>query len=173
MKNLIDATRSLVFELSPPVLHELGFEAAVEWLSELIAEMHGLPCSVESRGLPRRMAPDVEVSLFQAVREALDNTAKHAHAAHAHIVLDWSQAGGLVVSVEDDGCGFDVVEVESRRSRARGFGLFSMRERLGVLGGRAEVESSHGRGTRVRLEMPEAAVGPAAKAETFEASLTY
>ena len=170
VEQCIHDTRSLVFELSPPVLHELGFEAAVEWLSELIEEMHGLPCSVESRGTPRRLAPDVEVSLFQAVREALINTAKHARAGHARVMLDWSQAGGLVVNVEDDGCGFDVVEVESRRSRARGFGLFSMRERLGVLGGRAAVESSRGRGTRVRLEMPDVVVTTTAKAEAVESS---
>ena len=168
VEQCIHDTRSLVFELSPPVLHELGFEAAVEWLSELIAEMHGLRCSVESCGIPRRMAPDVEVSLFQAVREALVNTAKHAQAAHAHVLLDWSDAGGLVVNVEDDGCGFDVVEVEARRSRARGFGLFSMRERLGVLGGRAAVESGRGRGTRVRLEMPDAVVAAPVKVETAE-----
>ena len=170
VEQCIHDTRSLVFELSPPVLHELGFEAAVEWLSELIAEMHGLPCSVESRGSPRRMAPDVEVSLFQAVREALINAAKHARAGHAHVALDWSDAGGLVVTVEDDGDGFDVAEVEARRSRARGFGLFSMRERLGVLGGRAEVDSGRGRGTRVRLEMPDLTVVLARRSETAEPS---
>jgi signal transduction histidine kinase len=171
VEQCIHDTRSLVFELSPPVLHELGFEAAVEWLAELITEVHELPCSVESRGTPRRMAPDVEVSLFQAVREALINTAKHAHAAQAHVSLDWDEGGGLVVSVEDDGIGFDVAEVETRRSRARGFGLFSMRERLGVLGGRADVTSERGHGTRVRLEMPDLAVVLAARAEASEAAV--
>jgi len=171
VEQCIHDTRSLVFELSPPVLHELGFEAAVEWLSELIKEVHGLPCDVQSNGIPHRMAPDVEVSLFQAVREALVNTAKHAHAAHSRVTLDWNSAGGLVVQVEDDGHGFDVAEVDGRRSRVRGFGLFSMRERLGVLGGRAEVESARGRGTRVRLEMPDVAVPPAAKSEPTEARL--
>ncbi len=170
VEQCIHDTRSLVFELSPPVLHELGFEAAVEWLAELITEVHELPCSVESHGAPRRMAPDVEVSLFQAVREALINTAKHAHAAHAHVLLDWGETGGLVVSVEDDGMGFDVAEIEARRSRARGFGLFSMRERLGVLGGRAEVTSEQGHGTRVRLEMPDLAVVLAARAQASQAS---
>jgi signal transduction histidine kinase len=172
VEQCIHDTRSLVFELSPPVLHELGFEAAVEWLSELIAEMHGLPCSVESRGTPRRMAPDVEVSLFQAVREALINTAKHARARHAHVTLEWGDPGGLVVTVEDDGRGFDVSEVEARRSHARGFGLFSMRERLGVLGGRAEVESERGRGTRVRLEMPDLTVVLATLTEPAESAAT-
>ena len=169
VEQCIHDTRSLVFELSPPVLHELGFEAAVEWLSELIEEVHGLPCEVQSKGIPHRMAPDVEVSLFQAVREALVNTAKHAHAAHSRITLDWNGAGGLVVQVEDDGHGFDVAEVDGRRSRARGFGLFSMRERLGVLGGRTEVESARGRGTRVRLVMPDVTVVLATRPEPAEA----
>jgi PAS domain S-box-containing protein len=150
----IHDTRSLVFELSPPVLHELGFEAAVESLAELVEDEHAIHCKVKSAGTPIRMAADVEISLFQAVREALINTVKHARATHALVTLDWRCPEAIAVCVEDDGKGFDVGEVETRRSRAGGFGLFSMRERLGVLGGRAEVTSARGNGTRVRLEMP-------------------
>lgn len=150
----IHDTRSLLFELSPPVLHELGFEAAVESLAELVEDEHSLHCKVKSSGTPIRMATDVEISLFQAVREALINTVKHARATNALVTLDWRSPEGIAVCVEDDGAGFDVGEVETRRSRAGGFGLFSMRERLGVLGGRAEVTSARGNGTRVRLEMP-------------------
>lgn len=150
----IHDTRSLVFELSPPVLHELGFEAAVESLAELVEGQHALDCKVKSAGTPIRLAADVEISLFQAVREALINTVKHARATRALVTLDWRGPETIAVCVEDDGKGFDVGEVETRRSRAGGFGLFSMRERLGVLGGRAEVTSARGDGTRVRLEMP-------------------
>jgi len=158
VRDLVDQsihdTRSLVFELSPPVLHELGFEAAVESLAELVEDEHALPCEVKSSGMPIRMAADVEISLFQAVREALINTVKHARATRALVTLDWRGSEGVAVCVEDDGTGFDVGEVETRRSRAGGFGLFSIRERLDVLGGRAEVISTRGYGTRVRLEMP-------------------
>jgi signal transduction histidine kinase len=158
VRSLVDQsihdTRSLVFELSPPVLHELGFEAAVESLAELVEYEHALHCKVKSAGTPIRMAADVEISLFQAVREALINTVKHARATNALVTLDWRGPEAIAVCVEDDGAGFDVGEVETRRSRAGGFGLFSMRERLGVLGGRAEVTSARGNGTRVRLEMP-------------------
>jgi signal transduction histidine kinase len=84
----------------------------------------------------------------------LINTVKHAHASHARVTLDWRAPEAIAVCVEDDGAGFDVGEVETRRSRSGGFGLFSMRERLGVLGGRAEVISARGNGTRIRLEMP-------------------
>jgi PAS domain S-box-containing protein len=147
-------TRSLLFELSPPVLHELGFAAAVESLAELVTDEHALDCTVRSSGKPLRLGTDVEVSLFQAVREALINTVKHAHASHAVVTLDWSGPDALSVCVEDDGAGFDVGELESRRSHGNGFGLFSMRERLGVLGGHAEVSSRRGGGTRVRLQMP-------------------
>jgi len=158
VRNLVDHaihdTRSLVFELSPPVLHELGFEAAVESLAELVEDEHALHCKVKSAGTPIRLAADVEISLFQAVREALINTVKHARATHALVTLDWRGPESIAVCVEDDGKGFDIGEVEVRRSRTSGFGLFSMRERLGVLGGRAEVSSARGSGTRVRLEMP-------------------
>lgn len=147
-------TRSLLFELSPPVLHELGFAAAVESLAELVTDEHSLECRVVSTGTPLRLDTDIEVSLFQAVREALINTVKHACASRAVVRLDWSGPGTLSVLVEDDGTGFDVRELEGRRSHASGFGLFSMRERLGVLGGRAEVASRRGRGTRIHLEMP-------------------
>jgi signal transduction histidine kinase len=154
VEHAIHDTRSLLFELSPPVLHELGFEAAVESLAELVEDEHSLHCKVRSSGTPIRMATDVEISLFQAVREALINTVKHARATNALVTLDWRSPQAIAVCVEDDGAGFDVGEVETRRSREGGFGLFSMRERLGVLGGRAEVTSARGNGTRVRLEMP-------------------
>jgi PAS domain S-box-containing protein len=160
VEHSIRDTRSLLFELSPPVLHELGFAAAVESLAELVTDEHALECKVQSAGTPVRLATDIEVSLFQAVREALVNTVKHAHASRALVTLDWRGPNALSVCVEDDGAGFDVGEVEAQRSRASGFGLFSMRERLGVLGGRAEVASRRGAGTRVRLEMPLPALPP-------------
>jgi PAS domain S-box-containing protein len=154
VRELLDATihdaRSLMFELSPPVLYELGFEPAVEWLAERFQERHGIPTSFEDDRAPKPLAADLRVFLFQAVQELLLNVAKHAQAKSVHLSVrrDGDQ---IVVGVEDDGIGCDPSRVAAVGAPDAGFGLFNIRERLGLLGGRLEVESAAGAGTRAWL----------------------
>jgi PAS domain S-box-containing protein len=150
---IICEARSLVFELSPPILYELGFAPAIEWLAERWQEHNGVSCKLEGDCDSRLLDKNVQVMLFQAVRELLSNVGKHAHASEASIRL-CEQGDVLVICVEDDGAGFNAPVVTPGAVEQGGFGLFSIRERLSMLGGRLEVDSTLGRGTRVMLTVP-------------------
>ena len=150
---IIHDTRSLVFELSPPILYDLGFEPAIEWLAERLQEHDGVSCRVLADGQPMTVDRDVQVALFHAVRELLANIRKHAHATDATVSLS-SEGDHMVIRIADNGVGFDVSTVSTRAVEQGGFGLFSIRERLGLLGGNLDVESMRGKGTRVTLTAP-------------------
>ena len=151
-QSVLDA-RSLIFELSPPILYEIGFEAALEWLGEHFFERHNLVCDIEDDGQPKPLGEEKKIVLFQAVRELLQNVVKHGKAQRTRVTL--SRVDDLVrVRVEDYGVGFDPSAVAATQVGLHGFGLFSIGERLGFLGGHLEVESEIGGGTRVTLTAP-------------------
>ncbi len=153
VEQIIKDTRSLTFELSPPVLHELGFEAALEWLTKQAREQHPITIEFIDDGLPKPLGKDMRVVLFQAVRELLINVTKHAHAQMVKVSA--RRTGDTIqIQVEDDGTGFDPFEVASRRGKEGGFGLFNISERLGYLDGSMEINSMPGSGTRVILTAP-------------------
>ena len=147
------ATRSLTSDLAPPVLYRFGLAAAVEWYGERLNEQTGLTVQCSQRGTPPPLGDDILGFLFAAVRELLFNVVKHAHTDSARVVLDW-RGEVHVLTVEDDGSGFEP-EAGAWLLDARDcFGLFSIRERLHDLGGRLEIESAPGTGTRASLVIP-------------------
>jgi len=146
-------TRSLTFDLSPPILYELGFEAAVEWLTEQIQEQHGILIDFVDDMKPKPMSEEIRVLLFKVVRELLFNVVKHAKARNVKVSI-LKDEGEIRITVHDDGVGFNTFEVNSNLGRTGGFGFFNIRERVGHLGGRFEIESKPGLGTRVSLMVP-------------------
>lgn len=153
MEKMIHDTRSLTFELSLPVLYELGFEAAVEWFAKHIRAQHGILVEVQRDLDPIPMDDEMKVLLFKAVRELMINIVKHAHAGHARVTIA-RNGNDMWITVEDDGVGMDHSRISPHSRGSGGFGLFSIRERLHYLGGRVEVESQVGRGTQVTLMVP-------------------
>jgi PAS domain S-box-containing protein len=150
----IQDTRTLTFDLSSPVLYELGFEMAVsEWLTDQIQKKHGLAVEFEDDGDDKPLDDDVRVLLFRDVRELLINVVKHAH-AHKVKVSVRKLDNHICVMVEDDGVGFDPAEVLSGAARRGEFGLFSIRERLEDLGGHLEIDSAPGQGCKVTMTAP-------------------
>jgi signal transduction histidine kinase len=139
--------------MSPPVLYELGFEAAVGWLAKQTRQRFGLDVEFSDDGKAKSLDIDVRVLLFQAVRELLVNVVKHARAGRAKVSVHRGR-GRILVSVEDDGVGFDVSSIGVRDYSKGGFGLFNIRERLTHIGGGMEISSKPGRGTRVTLTAP-------------------
>jgi PAS domain S-box-containing protein len=153
---LIEATikevRTLIFELSSPLLYEVGLKAAVEQLVEQVRDQHGVPISLEDDGRPKPLTIDGSVVLFQAIRELLLNVVKHA-AAHRVCVSMRRRNNAVEITVQDDGVGFHVSRQAFKPGSEGGYGLFSIRERLEYLGGRVTVESTPGRGTRAALAL--------------------
>ena len=144
-------TRSLTFELSPPVLYELGLVPALEWLTRKIEQEHGVQTRFHDDGQPKPLGENFRIVLFQAVRELLVNVVKHARATHAQVLLR-RDGDALRVIIEDDGIGFEVSK--STTEAPRSFGLFNVRERVEYLGGKVKIRSVNNCGTRVTLIAP-------------------
>jgi PAS domain S-box-containing protein len=153
IEQTIQDTRSLTFELSPPVLYELGLEAALAWLINQILEKHGLRVELKDDGRSKPLDNGCRVIMFQSARELLFNIVKHARARSATVSVR-KDGNDIRIEIEDDGIGFDSSELESSGTGSRGFGMFSIRERLSPLGGHLEIKSEPGRGTHVTLVAP-------------------
>jgi PAS domain S-box-containing protein len=150
----IAQTRSLTFDLSSPILHELGFEAAVAcWLSEQVEEEHGISTEFHSDQQPKPMDEAVRVLLFYSVRELLINVVKHANASKVR-VSSRRIGDRIELVVADNGIGFNSAETLAKATTKRGFGLFSIKERLEQLAGHLQIESNPGRGCKVMMTAP-------------------
>jgi signal transduction histidine kinase len=149
----IEETRALVFQVSSPILYELGFVMAVESLTRQSQKQHGISMAFEDDGQPKPLSDDVRVLLFQAVRELLANVVRHAQAKTAKVSI---AKGGdeIIVDVKDDGIGFEPAQIGPAMDQEMRFGLFSIRERLESLGGSIQIESKRGHGTLVTLSAP-------------------
>jgi signal transduction histidine kinase len=158
MQNMLERsfklTRSLSVELSPPVLHDHGLAAALEWLAAQARKHHGVNVSVEADPSANPKAIDVRVFLFQAVRELLLNAVKHAARSPVHIMMKGIGSGKLRVIVSDRGPGFDSSKLDRQGIQLGGLGLFSIRERMASFGGKLQIDSTPGRGTRITLIAP-------------------
>jgi len=150
----IQAVRSLTFELSSAVLHELGLEAALQQLVEWFdAEYPDTQFVFESDNLPKPAGEDQGAVLYDIARELLFNAAKHARARSARLRVERVD-DQIRITINDDGVGFDTACLAHGISLDGGFGYFSIRERLAYLGGELEIESSIGHGTRIVAAAP-------------------
>jgi|GEM_PF-1577356 len=149
LERSIHDARSLIFELSPPVLYELGLEAAIEWLGEQFQARYGISCRVDAHPGSPPINVNMQVILFQVLRELLVNVVKHADSTRVDITLCRVDER-VSLRVRDDGNGFDAAAVVS--GSGGGFGLFNIRERLKLLGAHFEIDS--GQGTTITVTAP-------------------
>jgi PAS domain S-box-containing protein len=153
IEQTIKETRSLTFELSPPILYQLGLEAALEWLVEQMQEQYGMTIYFEDDKRSKPLDESVLILLFRAVRELLINVTRHAKAQNVKVNTR-RDGENIKIFVEDDGVGFTVSKNGSSNHKNDGFGLFSIEERLDSLGGYLEIESEVGRGACVTIIAP-------------------
>jgi len=146
----LEGVRRLAIDLRPPMLDDLGLEAAIQSHVQDFSARWQINVNFTSSGLGR-LPPNVELVLYRIVQEALSNVAKHASASRVETRLS-RKGRTLRLLVEDDGCGFDVEAAKG--SRQSGLGLFGMEERLALISGTLRVESSPGKGTRLSAEVP-------------------
>jgi PAS domain S-box-containing protein len=149
----IQDVRALVSEIGLPVLYELGFVPAVEWLTQRIGKRHGIALGFKDDAKSKPLSDELQVLLFQSVRELLVNVAKHAQAKEALVSVS-ADSGKIIVEVVDQGIGFDTARSGSCYDDTAGFGLFSVQERLEPFGGTIAVSSRRGRGTRATVSAP-------------------
>ena len=151
-------TRTLVADLSPPVLRDHGFPAALKWLGEYMQKL-SMTVTVNLPEQPELTLPeDQAVLLFQSVRELLINASKYAGTGAATVTLECFE-DQIRIQVRDEGAGFDVTAATASAGTAVGgasskFGLFSIRERMAALGGSFDIQSAPGHGATATLTLP-------------------
>jgi signal transduction histidine kinase len=153
LNEAIAESRSLTIELSPPILSDGGLKPALEWLVRHMDQTCGLSVVLEADPDAETESEDVRMLVFSAIRELLFNVVKHAGVGRARIDVTRRCRSQIRIVVTDEGVGFDPERMQLDESNAT-FGLFSVRERLEMVGGGLEVDSTPGRGTKVAMYAP-------------------
>jgi PAS domain S-box-containing protein len=149
----IEEVRELSLNLRPPMLDVLGLEAALRWYAQIQSQRSGVDVRLVGHLNAARLDPDLEIACFRVVQESTTNVLRHAQARHAWIELQQEDTE-LSVVIRDDGVGFDVAAMHNRAGCGASFGILAMRERIDLLGGRLEIASAPGQGTRVCARFP-------------------
>jgi signal transduction histidine kinase len=148
-EGVLHTVRDLSHLLHPAVLDDLGLSAAVDSYLKGFGKRHAIRVDLVS-DIDQRLQPEMEAAAFRIIQEALTNVAKHARAPSCRVYLQ-RLTNTLLVTIEDDGIGFDPARSSCD---AHGLGLIGIRERVARLGGLLRLESALGKGTRVTVELP-------------------
>lgn len=147
----LDGVRRLAVHLGPGVLEDLGLRSAIEWLADRVTIEAGLVVELRIEGDCDSVDPEVAVAVFRVAQEALTNVVRHAEARRVKLRLT-AHAEALELAVIDDGRGFVVEDARARPGSS--IGLFGMTERIALVDGRLEIESTPGEGTKIRASVP-------------------
>ena len=148
--------REMTQQLRPRVLDDLGLAPALEWHSSLFQRQTGIAVALDVSLPPARLPGELETAVFRIVQEALTNIARHAGTTAANVTLTTGD-GRLIVEITDRGRGFDLEAVQATRDS---LGLTGLRERVALAGGRVEIYSRVGQGTRINADFPLPALSP-------------
>ena len=148
---ILEDLHRLAMDLRPASLDHLGLVAALEQLVKVVCERYNLGVRFKTVGISEevRLPDDVETALYRIVQEALTNVVRHARANNVDVILEL-QEGRSIIVVEDDGVGFDALEIH----KSGHLGLLGMQERAQMAGGTLQVESRPGGGTTIVAEVP-------------------
>jgi len=158
IQQAISYSRSMMFEISPNALLELGFGEAVEWLIEHMHNKYQLDIQYSLSEQAGPMDSNVSIVLFKAVRELLINIVKHAHTDKAYVSVE-NSGDGFRIIVRDEGAGFNISKMHPAGDDKMKFGLFNLQQRIINAGGSIDINSSEGRGTRVLINLPRKSPG--------------
>jgi len=138
--------------LRPSILDDLGFVAAIKWLAEEIHNLSGIDIQVQTDTIPS-LPPEPQLVLFRIVQEALNNVHRHSKASEASIAVE-CQGNEVIVTISDNGEGFELPKQLSDFTRRGKLGLTGMMERVRLIGGKLEVSSQQGKGTTIMVRAP-------------------
>jgi len=147
----IDLKRRVIERLRPSLLDHLGLAAAIQWYAEEVCRSSNIECDIRVAPTFERLPADLEIALYRLVQESLSNVVKHAGAKKVMVSLDRAK-DGLALEIADDGVGIGDLAAARRLS----YGMASMRQRVRAVGGKFEISSKPGEGTRVRAFVPRA-----------------
>ena len=142
----VNIIRNMTLLLRPSMLDDFGLVPALEWQAREVSKRTGIRVQVAAADSAGELPDALKTCIYRVVQEALHNCARHAQARTVRVVVS-QEDSRIVLSVEDDGRGFDA-------RRVRGLGLVGMEERVRHLGGAFNINSSPGAGTRLKIELP-------------------
>jgi signal transduction histidine kinase len=151
VEHTVEVVSHVMAELRPVVVKDHALMAVLRWQGRQFSRRTGVPVRVTGQEPVPRLSSAVENALCRIAQEALTNVAKYARGSQVDLTLE-SSAERVRMILVDDGCGFDPLAISSRRAR-QGWGLRIMRERAEAVGGRLQVESGPGKGTRVTVDV--------------------
>ena len=142
----VNSIRDIALLLRPSMLDDLGLIAALEWQAREVSRRSGIKVTVTAGAIPDQLSDEMRTCIFRVVQEALTNVSRHSGAKCA-VVTVRHEDNSLLVSVQDDGSGFDT-------QKTRGLGMLGMEERVRQLGGQLEIRSAPGKGTELLARLP-------------------
>jgi signal transduction histidine kinase len=156
--NSIDSVLAIMQNLRPSLLDDLGLTSAIKSLVDIHLGEKGIQYDVNTMGMTdKRFRPEVEITLFRIVQEAISNIGRHANAKNVFVLIKCDQ-DAVHVDIEDDGIGFDVSSLYHPTSHdmrdRRGLGILGMKERVLLIGGEMEIYSQPGSGTKIGIRIP-------------------
>jgi signal transduction histidine kinase len=149
----LDQVRNMLFDLRPVVLETQGLAPALESYVKRLRLANDFAVNLEIKDFSERLDAKAEAAIFSIVQEAVSNARKHAHTTHLELGIA-KHDGNLVVTVRDDGQGFDVAQMDRSYDQCGNLGLLNMRERAEMLNGEFSMESAVGQGTLIKLIVP-------------------
>jgi signal transduction histidine kinase len=154
LRQTVLETRDLIYDLSPPLLHEIGLSAAIlEWLEEHVEKRYKIKTECVSSGPEEQLDKNLRAILFRNTRELVTNVIKHSHATQVKIRV-LQDHNHVKIFIKDDGIGFDAGAASPSIKGESGFGLFSIKERMADMGGSLEIVSEPGHGTKAIMHVP-------------------
>lgn len=144
---------ALILALRPSILDDLGLAAALRNYAEQILTGHEIKYELDASGLPERLPPEVELSLYRAFQESINNIARHARASQVTIRLSKTDQT-FTGEICDDGQGFSLDDIQMNGADPRGLGLLGVQERITQCGGQLHIDTNPGQGTRLTIQIP-------------------
>jgi len=152
-EELDERISELAFDLRPSLLDHLGLLPTLRWYVDRYSQRAEVEVEMEIMDLEQRLPPKMETAIYRVIQESLTNVARHTQANKVLLRLEQRPAA-VTVRIEDDGRGFDVEDLQTTKAPLQGLGLAGMTERISLLGGRLELHSKPGEGTRIDIEIP-------------------
>jgi len=149
----LTAMRQLSMDLRPTMLDELGLIPTLRWYIQNFSNRLNIDSQFQVIGFEEKLPPQIETAFYRIVQEALNNISKHAGATRVEIFFEHKDST-IFASITDNGRGFDLDSVYHPESPGRSFGIIGMQERVSLLGGKIDIQSSPGSGTRIHIKVP-------------------
>jgi signal transduction histidine kinase len=164
VQHAIEQVRGLALDLRPSMLDDFGLAAALRWLLDRQAQRAGFVGHFSAPTSEAPLHPDLATACYRIAQEALTNVVRHARARHVWVELLQGD-DEVILTIRDDGVGFDPEDARGRAARGESFGLLGIRERVELLGGRVDIRSQPGQGStiRVRLSVASPDIGAATR----------